>query len=95
MFCAVILNTVSGACVVQMSRARLGCLGRGEPSACSALSIGGASTPKPSPFRALKAWMKLGQASAQPGQLHWRSAFVGQFALVQFDPFFFFFFFFF
>lgn len=38
-----------------------------------------------STFRALKAWIQQGQAWAQPGWLHWRTAFSGQFTLVLFD----------
>ena len=45
-----------------------------------------------STFRALKTWIQQGQAWAQPGRLHWRTALSGQFTLVLFDVFLFFFF---
>ena len=44
-----------------------------------------------STFRTLKAWIQQGQAWAQLGWLHWRTAFSGQLTLVLFDVFFFFF----
>lgn len=44
-----------------------------------------------STFRALKTWIQQGQAWAQPGWLHWRTALSGQFTLVLLDVFFFFF----